>query len=641
MPNPINYESMDFEFWNAETDREAVLGVVALEHMNQPYNNERRIMARRYGSQHEGTALSSLGAHGYTSSEPYQFTTNYNSATLIRNTPAAVVETFVSWIASQDNPKPTFITSKGNWSDKRKAEKMRKLVEAGYKEKQGKFQNTYSMCQHGMRTAAAATGAVAVKVCVYPGENKVVHELHDTLDMFVDIGSQSYGELMTVGEGTWMDPDRLARMFPDFAKNIRALAMDPPRDMDIARAHFRVKKLTKFYEAWRVSVGDQKGRYVAGLEDGTCLANEEYDYPTPPFAFLTVEDRLWGPFGWPMTHRLYESNKRDNLILGSIDKSVMKSSRSITFANKEALDNEADLDQIEDNQIIGVRNMEQVPKYVTPAGFNEAQLSLANQHRDDVYSLSGIPESKAGSKAEPGVDSAIGQRNVAAFINKRFATVQRNYVDFVAIDIASLHIRAMREIYKRDKKFSRKWSDGKFFEDIDGDVLNLPDSKYTLSGEATSSMKDTPADRVSLAQDLFKTGAISAEQLETISQNFDTPDAIEENTIQKEWIEGQMYKWCYAPDKAIKEPKFYNAPLKYLNLESATFLVVDGLIQAMIDELEDDRIEFFMLFLGDLDALLKAKNAAMAPTVPGGLPGVVDPTLPGPTPNPVKVSATI
>lgn len=622
----IQYEP-DSKFYLAQDDKDAVLALVSLEKLNQPFNTARRGLSARYAALVEGMALSSLAAHGYQAGTSFYFKDNNLDIPLVRNWATSIVDTTVSWIAALDNPKPTFITSEGNWADKRKAEKLRKLVEAGYKDKQGRFQDTYQMGQHAFRLAIGATGAAAVKVCVYPNETKVVHELHDTLTMFVDYGEQSYGELLTLGEVTWMDPERLIAMYPDFEDEIRANAKPPPREADLVASESRIRKLCPIYEGWRVSTGDTVGRYVCGLEDGTCFANEEYDYPSPPFAFLVPCPHLWGPWGHTMVHFIYESVRRDNMIISSIDKSVMKSNKQVTFANMNALVDKTALDRVEDNQIVEVSDMAQAPRMEQPAGFSPAHLNLAEQHRQDAFQISGMSEARAGSKAEPGIDSAIGQRNVAAFVNKRFAGSQTKYVRFMAVDIAELDIRAMREVYKREKNFSRRWSDGKFLKTIDGDVLDLANDRFELSAEATSGIKNTPADRTQTAWELYQSGVISGETYAAATQDYDTPEAIQENSVQVEWLEGQMYEWCYATDEEVEDPEFYKGPIKFMDLNLALIKVIDGLMQAQIDELENERLEFFMLFLGDIDAQMKAKatftqSLQQPPAAPGAQPAM-------------------
>ena len=619
-------------FYRLKDEREAVLALVRLARMNDDHASARRRMAAKYASLYEGLALQSLAPYGYSSDAAHYFQTESTLIPLIRNTANSVVETFVSWIGSLDNPVPALKTTKGKWTDKRKADKLKRFVQAGYHDRQGRFANTPQLCRHGLRMAVAATGSVAVKVTAYPNERKVSKELHDTLSMFFDYGELEHNGFITLGEQTWFDPERLMEIYEGNDDLIARNMKPPPLEFNILGHSGKVKKLVCLYEGWRCTTANKKGVYLAGLEDGSCLTRDEYDYPSPPFAWLSVNPRLWGPLGTPMTHYIYESCKRDNMILSTIDRSVMKTPKQQTFAELNNLDVPGSLDMIEDNIVVGIKDQSKPPHVVNAPGFHPQHLELANQHRSDAFQDSGVPEGKAGSKAEDGVPSAIGQRNVAAFLNKRFAATQTDFVQWEAVDLAELDIRAVRVIAKEDPKFSRRWPGKKFLEELDADVLDLEDSKFVLEIEAAGGETETPAGRTQAALELKQMNILSDEGYAAATQDLDTPGAIEQVTAQSEWLDDQMYRWCFASDKEVQDPDFYHSPIKFLGLPKAVQRVIDGLVRAQMDELEPDRQEFFMMFLADLDAAIKAKAAFVqslsAP--PAAAPGA---------PTPLKMSA--
>lgn len=623
-------------FYRQKNERDAVFALVRLAKTNKEQAQARRALAARYASLFEGLNLTSLAAFGYSTDATHYFREQNVDVPLIRNTANSLVETFVSWIGALDNPKSMFMTTKGKWSDKRKAEKLKRLVQAGYTEPQGRFSNQHQQFQHGLRMAAAATGAVAIKVCAYPNETEITHELHDTLTMFFDYGELSYGALLTVGEQTWFDPERLMEIYPGNDDLIIKNTKEPPREFNVLSSQSKVKRLCCLYEGWRASTATTKGKYVAGLEDGSCLGFDPYDYSSPPFAWYVHNPHLWGPMGHSTTHYVYESVRRDNMIMATVDRSVMRTPKSRTYAVLDQLEVPGSLETVEDNEVIGIKDMNHKPHTEVAAGFHPSHLDLANLHRSDAFQDSGVPESKAGSKAEPGVDSAIGQRNVAAFLNKRFASQQTRYVHWVAVDCAKLDVRAMREVYKRDPKFSRKWPGGDYLVEIDGEVLDLEDSKYVISAEAVGGITGTPADRAQAALELFQAGAISAESMAIAQQDYDTPEQIQQISTQREWLKEEMYRWCFASDDEAREPDFYRGPLKFMNLDAALLATIDGLLQAQMDELEAERQEFFMMFLADLDACIvqraqfvsQMQGGAQPPQLPGGpVPQAAPPQL--------------
>lgn len=621
-------------FYRAKDKNEAVLALVRLARMNDDHAAARRRMAAKYASLYEGLALQSLAPYGYSSDAVHYFQQDSTLIPLIRNTANGAVETFVSWIGSLDDPLPAMKTTQGKWSDKRQAEKLKLFVQAGYHDRQGRFVNTPQLCRHGLRMAVAATGSVAVKVTAYPNERKVSKELHDTLSMFFDYGELEHNGFLTLGEQTWFDPERLMEIYEGNDDLIAKNMQPPPQEFNILGSSGKIKKLVCLYEGWRCTTANKTGVYLAGLKDGACLTRDDYDYPSPPFAWLSVNPRLWGPLGTPMTHYIYESCKRDNMILSTIDRSVMKTPKQQTFAELNNLDVPGSLDVIEDNIVIGIKDQGKPPHVVNAPGFHPQHLELANQHRSDAFQDSGVPEGKAGSKAEDGVPSAIGQRNVAAFLNKRFAATQTDFVHWEAVDLAELDIRAVRVIAKEDPKFARKWPGKKFLKELTADVLDLEDSKYSLEVEATGGDTESPAGRAQAALELKQMNILSDESYAAATQDLDTPGAIQQISAQQEWLDDQMYRWCFATDKEVQDPDFYHSPIKFLGLEKAVQRTVDGLVRAQIDELEPERQEFFLMFLADLDAAMKAKAAFVQ-----SLQAPATTTPPGAAPVPVRTSA--
>lgn len=627
---------LDCTFYNAESDSEAVRALYAFHERCKSYNDSRRDRIVPYAGLYEGLSLTSLSSYAYSTDSGFFFKDGSIDIPLIRNTAHGIIDAFVSTIGAQDNPKPTFLTTEGNWDDKRKAEKMRKLVEASYKEQQGKHVNTYKLCEHGLRMAGSCTGTVAIKVCVYPGETKIVHELHDTLSMGFDMSEASYQERLTLSTLTYLDPDRVKSMYPGNDEIINTIAVVPPHDMKGTIVNGRLKKMVPLYEGWRVSVGGTKGKYVCGLSDGTCFANDIYDYPTPPFAFFTIDPELWGPYGHSITHFIFESVRRDNMILATIDRSVMRTNKSKTYVFENSLSNEDDLERTDEAQIIKLKTGAQPPVDVSAPGFHQNHLQLAEQHRRDTFDLSGIPESRAGAKADPSISSAIGQRNIAAMVNKRFAAAQTSYIQWVAVDIAHLDIRAMKEVYDRDGVFTKRWYGKKFFQEIDGSVLDLDEDKYTITGEAVSGLKNTPAARVQQADEFYKSGAISADTYALATEDYDTPDIIQDENADAEWLNNQMWKWAYADDSETLEPGFYEGPVSFSDLGLLLSVVMQGFSQARVDKLPDERLNYFLMFMSDLDALItqraqnQARLQAAAQTPPAPQLQVSNPNAPSP-----------
>lgn len=633
-------------FYATKDPKEAGDRLKRLADCNKAQQETRRLLAAKYASLYEGLDLGGLAPYGYSTEAAHYFKEDSgDKIPIIRNAAHSIVDTFVSKIAALETPKPSMMTSHGSWADRRVAKKLELLVEAEFFEPQGRFATLEELWIHAVRIAAAATGSVAVKVTVYPNEQKVSHEIHDTLTMFFDYGELTYGDMLTMGEITWFDIDRLKEIFPGKANEeiIKASVEKPPvefRAPSGETAH--ITEMVALYEGWRGTHGGKPGTYCAAVKAGT-LEFKEYDFPRPPFVWLVIDPHLYGVLGHPLTHQVYESVRRDNLILQKIDRGVSKAIRGLTLVNKNMLVEGDAFDVTEDDQVVDCNNVAEAVQHISAAGFHPSHLQVAEQHWLDAHNVSGVPEMHTASKAQPGITAAIADRQVAARLNERFAAVQRRYVQAVAVDDTKLIIQALREVRERGK-FTRLWPGKKFLEEVTSDALDLEDAKFKIRPAATSGRSNSPEGRLQLAFELRQMGILSDDGFAAVQQGFDVPEELDDRDTQREWVETELNRWLFADDEEAQKPDFYRPPLKFLDIPAAIARVVDGLLEAQMEELENDRLEFFLLFLSDCDALLQQQQMQGAPAAAESTVGIAKPQLaamPSMNPNPMPPPPTL
>ncbi len=611
---------MSVLFYTAKTAAEAGSRLIALAESNKAMQETRRQLAAKYASLYEGMSLSGLAPYGYSSDASHYFKTDQEEIPLIRNAAHSIVDTWVSKIAALETAKPTLITSHGNWSDRRIAKKLELLVEAEYYEQQGRFANLEELWIHAVRIAAAATGSVAIKVTPYPNEPKISHEIHDTLTMFFDFGELTYGDLLTVGEITWFDVDRLLEIFPGKLneEKIRGSVQKPPDEFRApVGSQGYITEMVPLYEGWRGMHAGKEGKYCAAVRAGT-LEWKPYTYARPPFIWFTVDPHLFGILGHCLTHHIYESVKRDNLILSKIDRGITLAVQNHIFIDKMKLAKPDDLDVAEDSKIVDMTDPSAV-QFVNAQGFHSAHKEVADSHWLDAHNVSGVPELHTTSKAQPGITAAIADRQVAARLNERFAATQRRLVQAVAVDDARLIIQGLREVREREK-FTKLWPGSKFLKEIDSDVLDLPDHKYRLRLAGVSGRDNTPEGRLQKAFELRQMNVLSDAGFVAAQQpGYDVPEELSDKNIEREWLDNEFERWLYASDEDAQKPDFYRGPLLYIQPGPAISYTVAALLEAQIDELEPERLEFFLLFLSDLDALLQKQEQTGRPPTPAQL----------------------
>ncbi len=597
-------------FWQAKTDADAAKSVVEQAKRDDAVCEPRRQRSLDYASLVEGLELNSFGPSAYAVSADRDVARFRGTDTpIIRNTAYACVDAFKSKIAAEDPPLPAMLTQDGSWKDRRQAEALERLVEAEYRSPKGAFANLHELWVHAFNVAAAATGAVLVRF--YNDSGKVGAYIHDSLDC--SMGADGSWAIVR----TWYEVDDAIDLFPDREEDIRRAAADPPKEYrQPSVLGYNAPQMVCVFEGWRGKSGSKMGTYVAALDLPGVAALKWDDYPHErlPIVKLVITPHLKGPWGHSLTHHVYESCYRDNWMLQSIDRSVSKTNKQTMFVNKDVLADPNDLDKSDDNVIIETTTDPRAAAYVVNApGFAPAHLDLANLHRSDVHDISGVSELHTEGKREAGLDSMVAQRFVAGLINERFAAVQQRYITAVAVDSAKCIIQILCDIFQEDRKFTRTWPGEDSIREISASVAlkGIESLQYIIRPAAVSGSHNSPADRQQEASEMLRSGALSQEAYASLQQRgYDLPKELSQRDVTSEWLERQMYDWQFASDKDAAMPDFYEPPIPHIDVPRAVLQVIDGFLEARMAKLEDSRLEFYLMMLADLSALLTANQSA-------------------------------
>jgi hypothetical protein len=610
-------------FWDKRNDDfEAASGLRDYFLRYNAVNAARRSMAERYAVAVEGMTLTCLGPWGY-SYDVEVSTFHESEIPIIRNVAFSVVDTLTSKIGAIDPPLPAMLTNKGSWRDRRQAADLEQLVRAEYAAPKGLHANLHDLWIAALRLAAGATGTSAVQY--FNDEGKVGARIHDTLDMAWS------PDLRTQACVTWLPVDDVVEMYPDSEGDIRASCGEPPDEWATpTRDGQRLTDFVAVYEGWRGAKGKQPGRYVVAVKNGAALRNDEYPHEKPPFVWLRCTPHMYGPLAHCMVHHIYESMKRDNLVLARVDRAIQKTNESTQWVDKSKLVNPDALADTADRKIVWT-NEPYEPHTESAPGFAPEHLNVADRHYQDAHDVSGMAQSHTAGIRQEGVDSAIGQRYVAALVNERFASLQRSYVQSVAVDSAEIIIQVLCEIFEEDPKLMRLAPGQDTLKEISGKVAlkGIEQLKYVVQPAAVSGNKGNPADRMQTALELKQLGVLGDSQLAAMQgMGYDLPEEVDDNDIQRQWVEKQMYRWQFSSDEDVAKPDFYKPPFEHMRVGEALLRVVDGYLEAEMNDLEPERLDLFFRFMADCGALAPEPSTGMAPTV-GAPPGAA-PAAPGP-----------
>lgn len=619
-------------FWRDDlSPTEAGRAVVEMSKRDNQVSGVRRERALDYGSLYEGLQLTAMAPRGYGMSTNDR-TFRGSDVPFIRNTAYACVDTFVSKIAADDPPKCALLTTEGSWKERRQAKDLERLIEAEYLSPKAGFATLHELWIQAFRLAAASTGAVIVRF--YNDAGRVNARIHDTLDVSIS-PSNSW-----VIIPCWYELDDAIDLFgTEHEEALRKAKGEPPAEyMPPQTEGYMAPEMVCVYEAWKGAHGGKPGIYIAALDNGAePLIYEEYPHEYPPCVKLVITPHLHGPWGHCITHHIYEDVYRQNVMLQSIDKSIERTNKQTTYVDKSRLSDPTACEKVDDNQVIYVDGDYQ-PHVVNAPGFHHQHLEVANAHGAGAHDISGVSELNSAGQRAPGITSEVGQRFIAALINQRFADVQRRYIQAVAVDSAKVIIQVLCDIFQENRKMTRLWPGQDSLREVSASVAlkGIETLKYVVTPAAVSGNRNTPADRQQAAYELFQSKVLSPTAYASLqTRGYDLPEELEERDVQSEWFERQMQSYMFASDKEVADPAFYKPPLRGIDIPRAILQVLDGFMDAQMQGLEDQRLEYFLMLLADLDHLLAdtastggqlPQNPELAPIAQAPVPAPVAPT---------------
>jgi hypothetical protein len=613
----------DAPWW--EMDAKAAAG--AIVELEDCYSRDfawRRARARRLAGAYHGRNLNTPFA------QDARFSWRDESAdggddqiTLIRNKFYEYVETYVSKIGAVDAPKPALMVTDGDWELKRKVTLNSRLLEAEYGLRQGNYANVHALAHQGLRIAAGATGSVAAKVYPWPEEDRVVVELHDTLDMFLDDTELSYGQPRTFGEVTYWPPYRLVYSYPAHREAImNAVEARKERGGLAFSGRTQRAELVPIWEAWAVRVGSEPGRHLVCLRDGTVLLDEEWDSDEPPFAFLHTSPAMTGFWSMPMVDVVYEEILKANEILLRCDQAHTNSPKQVHYVVETGLVDIQELVDVDTIQVVKLKNANGVVRVDNPAPFKRIDLDLLHEHEAGIARILGIDEMHTGAKAEPGLPSGVAQREAAARFDNRFAATHRAFIQWVAVDLARHVLKAQRKLYEDNSAFKRRWTGEFFSREIEAkDIVDLDLDVLQVTVKPISEKKNTPEERVQYAEELLEKGAIPFEAYISALEHYDVPGETRVIKTQRRWLAWQIDRWLMAEDRERDEPGFYQGPRPWMRKTDAMVQCIDALMEAELSGAPTDRLQYFLDFIAELSLAMSAEvNPPQAPPPPLGAP---------------------
>jgi hypothetical protein len=640
------------QLWYDLQREDAGVALCALAAKYKQQASTRKARATSLLSLYEGLTLGRLDSSAYDTAEPYQFLGSGDRpdepSELVWNLGASIMDSIDAKLFALDKVKTKFVVTDGGWDIKRAAELASRFIDGQMHEPQGIFPDLWALWRHAGRLALTATGTSAVFFWSDPDEGKIVAELDDTLNMFVETSGLPYDGISSVGRITAWDPDKLAARFPgtENEAKIWAAAEKPDNDLawagDADDAPDEVRRVP-LVQGWRMKAPGVPGKLCYAIP-GATLAFEDYAYDFPPCVFFNPYRQLAGFWGRAALERIVVPLRRMNEILSALDDAERLSPKgTLTF----------DPTTIPKSSIETIKNVVLLPytgapgrepKYAAPPPFHPLVLELLKLHKDACFDLIGMSEAQVTASREKGLSSGVAIRLLQNQSYERFAPVEDEFTRCEGPDSAKQIMRCAQEIHKgKGGGFKAIWKgsgDGGFLKEIDATVFDTleKEGKYRVQAEAVSGSADTPADRVQLAEELMQAGIITGEAYASILQTFDTPGeakgAQSLDSVTDQFVKQQIDGWLY--DSLDDAKKNYEGPDKWMNTPKLLLQVGSAYTSAKMAMRGDkdssettQRLGLFFRFMSTLEEHMKEKTLRTQANSQAGVSGPTAPAMPG------------
>jgi hypothetical protein len=532
----------------------------------------------------------------------------------------SVCDTVKSKIA-KNRPKPSFVTSGGNWSEQRKAKLLDKYC-------QGQFHEVGAY-KLGVRAVLDSTVFGTGVDKVYLRDGKICVDRVIPEELLVDDADGIYGTPRSIYQRKAIPREVLLGSLDDFnidAKrraDVEAAVRDAKRPAD-GLPLGSVGDMVEVVEAWHLpsSSKAKDGRHVIAI-DKAWLVDEEWKREEFPFVFLRWAERLLGFWGQGLAEQLAGLQLEINKLLKKI-----RDILHIASTNRVYLERGSKIDAKQLSNAIGAivyytgtPPVERAGNSVPPELFE--QLERLYQK---AFEIAGVSQLAAQAKKPAGLDSGEAIRTYDDIETERFSTfaqaLEQYYLDLgrqmisLAKEVPDFEVRAVSRKFMR----SIKWKD-----------VDLDDDKYVMQMFPTSSLPTTPAARQQTVAEWQKAGWISNEEARRL---LDFPDLESSNNLAFAAFEDIAREIEH-----LLEGGDFRPPEPYQNLQLGQQMMQSAYLRARDEGAPEEVLDGLRHWMDEAAALVQKAIAAQTPPPQTAPPPGAPPMPLPPSPAPAAAAA--
>lgn len=425
------------------------------------------------------------------------------------NVVESVIDTATSMIGKQ-RPRATFMTDGALWDVQRRAHKLGLFMEAEFHRL-----NVYEQGARAFRDACVfGTGGVKI----YNLKGKAVVERFLIDELMVDERECRTGPPKQLHQVKFVDRSVLKAIHAKGKRKAEiTYLIDNANGSDPTGNGYRWTNWRRVernqvivIESWHLpsAPGATDGRHVISLDNGVLL-DEPWTKDYFPFVFYRWSERLTGFYGRGLAEQLAGIQLRINKLNRFIAKAQDLIAVPRIFVGPE--DNH--IKQKLSNQVglICVTRSGKPPTFLTPIAVGPEIYQYKEQLKQSAYQFAGISELSAQSKKPEGLESAVALREFNDIETSRFAIQSQRYESWF-LEVARQLVAVYKDIADEGGKPVALWKARKRFETIDWKNVDLEETVYSMTIEASSILSRTPAGRLQAVIEMSQAGLIDQDE---------------------------------------------------------------------------------------------------------------------------------
>ena len=498
---------------------------------------------------------------------------------------------------AKHKPSIRFLTEGGNFSSKRKAKLLTKLM-------QGQFygMDIYPLAQK-VFLDACITGTGVMKV--FSEFGKIKTERVPITELSIDPLEAEYGNMpRQLFQTKKVSRHVLAAMFPDKEKFIMEADAGKEPGHEYQDREQRDSDMLLCYEAWHLPSGpnSKDGRHVICIENETLL-DEEWTKDYFPFCFIRWTENPISFWGNGLAREVKGIQIEINKLLARIQEQMHLATPKVFIEDTSKIV-QAHLN----NRVWGaIKYRGTPPQFFVPRSVSGEMFSHLDRLVDRAYEMSGISQLAAQSKKPVGLESGRALREFSDIESERFMVVGQAY-EKLFIDVSKQIVDLIIDIHDKDEPFTTMTIGKDSMEKISWSDIDLEEDQYTMKVMPVGSLPQTPAAKLASVAEMHQNGFFTTEEAHQLLEFPDLDYANKLKTASVEIIDRHI-------EEMIEKNNFL-APEPYMSLEFGILRVQQAYNLAMIEDVPEDRLELLRRWISQAEALIMQAAEIKPPAPP-------------------------